>query len=118
MYSVETVKTVRRHPCKQECHVMRLQLPSIAPSAAALIGLALAKGSRAATLPIEAASAVRGSLGVSIEDLVLSGSGGATVFFLNAGCALLFAAAALVVRRRDTRHTTRIPFRPTSNFAR
>jgi hypothetical protein len=97
---------------------MRFQLQSIAPSAAALIGLALAQSSQAASMPIDAASAIRGSLGVSVDDLVLSSSGGASVFFLNAGCALLFGVFVMMARRRNTRYRARIPFRSTSTFAR
>jgi hypothetical protein len=89
---------------------MRLHLQSIVPSAAALIGLALAQSSQAAA-QIDAASAVRGSLGISAEDLMLSSGSGAAVFLLNAGCALLFAAFALMVTRMDTRRGgARIPF--------
>ena len=96
---------------------MRLPLHSIAASAAALIGVILAQSSQASTMQIDAASAVRGSLGASLEDLTLSG-GGASVFFLNAGFALLFGLIAFMVRRVDTRRASRIPFRPTSSFAR
>lgn len=97
---------------------MRLHLQSIVPSAAALIGLAFAQSSQAAA-QIDAASAVRGSLGISVEDLMLSSSTGAAVFLLNVGCAVLFGAFALIVTRMDTRRGgARIPFRPTSNFAR
>jgi hypothetical protein len=97
---------------------MRLHLQSIVASATALIGLAVAHSSQAAA-QIDAASAVRGSLGMSAEDLVLGSSGGASVFLLNAGCALLFGAFALMARRAGKRRgDARLPFRPTSNFAR
>jgi hypothetical protein len=97
---------------------MRLHLQSIVPSAAALIGLALAQSSQAAA-QIDAASAVRGSLGISAEGLTLGSTGGDSVFLVNAGCALLFAAFALMARRMGTRRgDARVPFRPTSNFAR
>ena len=97
---------------------MRLHLQCIVPSAAALIGLALAQSSQAAA-QIDAASAVRGSLGISNENLMLGSSGGASVFLLNAGFALLFGAFALMARRAGKRRgDARIPFRATSNFAR
>jgi hypothetical protein len=95
---------------------MRLHLQSIVLSAAALIGLAMAQSSQAAD-QLDATSAVRGSLGLSIEDLTLSSSSGAAVFLMNAGCAVLFAAFALIVTRTGTRRGgARMPFRPTSNF--
>jgi hypothetical protein len=97
---------------------MRIQIHSISASAAALIGMAWAQSSQAAATQIDAASAVRGSLGVSLEDLTLSSGAGASVFFLNAGFALLFGLIAFMVSRMDGRQASRIPFRPTSNFAR
>jgi hypothetical protein len=97
---------------------MRLHLQSVVLSAVALIGLAVAQSSQAAATQIDAASAVRGSLGLPVEDLMLSSSGGAAVFFLNAGFALLFAAFAWMISRIDTRKTGRVPFRAFSHFAR
>ena len=97
---------------------MRLHLQSIVPSAATFIGLALAQSSQAAA-QIDAASAVRGSLGISAEDLLLGSSGAASVFIWNAGFALLFGAFALMARRAGKRRgEARMPFRATSNFAR
>jgi hypothetical protein len=97
---------------------MRLQLHSIAPSAAAFIGVGLALSSSASATQIDAASAVRGSLGVSIEDLVLNGSAGASMFILNAGFTLLFGILAIMIGRVNSRIDGRIPYRASSNFAR
>jgi hypothetical protein len=100
---------------------MRLQLQSVASPAAVLIGMALCSQALAAEAwanQIDAASAVRGSLGVSAEDLILSSSGGACVFILNAGCAVLFGIFVVIARRRGARHPALIPLRSASNFAR
>ena len=99
---------------------MRVQLQSVVASAG-LFGVALASQALASEAPanqIDAASAVRGSLGVSIDDLVLGSSSGACVFFLNIGCALLFGILVAMARRRDARNPALVPFRSTSNFAR
>jgi hypothetical protein len=91
-------------------------------SAAAFVSVALishAFASQSAANQIDAASDVRGSLGASADDLIFSSGGGASVFFLNAGCALLFVIAIVMARRMDTRRrASRMPFRATSNFAR
>jgi hypothetical protein len=49
------------------------------------------------------ASAVRGSLGVSLEDLILSNNVGKLVFLLNGGFALLFGAFACFAAARHQR---------------
>jgi hypothetical protein len=66
---------------------------------------------------LDPASALSGSLDVPLDDLPLSSGPGATVFFLNAGCALLFAVYAFVASRPKRRAAPRIPYRATTNFA-
>jgi hypothetical protein len=60
-------------------------------------------GAAFAQVEADPASAVRGSLGVSLENLSLSDHLGELVFLLNGGFALLFAAFACfaVARRRE-----------------
>jgi hypothetical protein len=63
---------------------------------------------------IDAASAVRGSLGGSLEDLSLSDNLGQHAFFLNGGFALLFGLLALILgRRRSSRMEPTIQCHPT-----
>ena len=50
-----------------------------------------------ASVEADPASAVRGSLGVSLDNLRLSDNFGELAFLLNGGCALLFGAVALSV---------------------
>jgi hypothetical protein len=95
---------------------MRRQINAIVPAAVAILA-ALALTATASAADIDPASAVRGSLGVSIEDLSLDARVGAAVFFLNAGCLLLFAAIALAFTRVKPQMSLRIPFR-SRNFAR
>jgi hypothetical protein len=95
---------------------MRLHFHTVGPTAKALVGSVSAL--RAPASALDAASAVRGSLGVSIEHLSFSHGAGASVFLLNAGFALLFAALAIAWRRTNSREAGRIPLRATSNFAR
>jgi hypothetical protein len=97
---------------------MRLHMHSIAASAAVLIGMAL---THASATQIDAdyadytASAVRGSLGVPLEDLTLSSGAGASLFFLNAGFALSFGVIAFMMTRREGWHTRKPP-RPAAHM--
>ena len=59
------------------------------------------------TVEADPASAVRGSLGVSLEDLSLSNKLGKLVFLLNGGFALLFGAFACFAAARRHREPTR-----------
>jgi hypothetical protein len=77
--------------------------------------LVSALSAHASASEVDPASAVRGSLGVSLDDL--STSAGTTVFLLNVGFALVFAAICIAVRRADSK-TKRVPFRASSKFAR
>ena len=98
---------------------MRLSFHTVVPSAITLIGLVSALSAPASASEADPASAVRGSLGVSLDDLVLSSGAGATVFLLNAGFLLLFAAVCIAARRRDSKPKGRqIPFSAGSKFAR
>jgi hypothetical protein len=97
---------------------MRLGVHTAVPAAIAFVGLVSALSAPASATEADPASAVRGSLGASLDELVFSSSAGATVFFLNAGFVLLFAAICIAARRADTRKRWRIPFRTASKFAR
>ena len=97
---------------------MRLRFHTAVPAATTLVGLVLALSAPASASETDPASAIRGSLGLSIEDLALSHGAGATVFLLNAAFALLFAALAIALRRANSYKARRIPFRATSRFAR
>lgn len=57
-------------------------------------------GVASAQVEVDPASAVRGSLGVSLEDLTLSNHLGELVFLLNGGFALLFGAFACFAAAR------------------
>lgn len=59
---------------------------------------------------------MQGSLGVSFG--YLSTGAGATVFLLNVGYALVFAAICIALRRADLRNSRYLPFRASSKFAR
>jgi len=96
---------------------MRLRFHTAVPAAITLVGWVFALSAPASASEEDPASAVRGSLGLSIEDLALNHGAGASVFLLNAGFALLFAALAIALRRANSR-ARRIPFRATSRFAR
>jgi hypothetical protein len=80
-----------------------------------LVGSVSALSAPASASEVDPASAIRGSLGVSLDDLGIGA--GATVFLLNLGCALVFAAICIAVRRADP-GAKRIPFRAASRFAR
>jgi hypothetical protein len=72
-----------------------------APSAGPYYGLEVP------TVEADPASAVRGSLGVSLEDLSLGNSLGKLVFLLNGGFALLFGALACFAAAKGHREPTR-----------
>jgi hypothetical protein len=97
---------------------MRLHFHSAVPAALTLVGLVSSLGAHASVSEAEPASAVRGSLGVSLDELALSGGSGTTVFLLNAGFALVFAAICIAVWRADSRKNKRMPFRVGAKFAR
>jgi hypothetical protein len=97
---------------------MRHPFHTVVPSAVALVGLISVLCAPASAGEVDPASAVRGSLGVSVDELVLGGGAGAAVFLLNAGFALMFAAVAIGARRRNPRRGRHIPYKPTSYFAR
>jgi hypothetical protein len=96
---------------------MRLHFHTAMPAAVTLVGWVSALSAPAAASEADPASEVRGSLGISLDDLLLSNGAGATVFLLNAGFVLLFAAVCIAVRRKDSR-AKRLPFRAGSKFAR
>jgi hypothetical protein len=96
---------------------MRLHFHTAVPAAITLVGLVSALSAPASASEADPASAIRGSLGVSLDDLAFSNGAGATVFLLNAGCALLFAAVCVAVRRKDSKRR-HVPFRAASKFAR
>jgi hypothetical protein len=78
---------------------MRLHLDSIVASAAISLFGAIRAGY---ATDIDPNSAIRGSLGVSLEDLSLGNTVGTMSFYLNAGFALVICAVAIfaIVRRR------------------
>ena len=97
---------------------MRLLFHKAVPAAVTLVGLVSALSAPASASETDPASAVRGSLGVSLDDLVLSSGAGATVFLLNAGFVLVFAAICIAAGRERSRTRGHIPFRASSKFAR
>jgi hypothetical protein len=96
--------------------VMRLQFHTAVPAVVTLVGWVSALSAPASASEADPASAVRGSLGVSLDDLAFGQGAGATVFLLNAGFVLLFAAVCIAVRRKDSR-AKRLPFRASSKLA-
>ena len=97
---------------------MRLHFHTAVPAAITLVGLVSALSAPASASEADPASAIRGSLGVSLDDLAFSSGAGATVFLMNAGFALLFAAVCIAVRRANSRTAKRLVFRAGSKFAR
>jgi hypothetical protein len=97
---------------------MREHFYTVVPVTVTLLGLISALSAQASAGEVDPASAVRGSLGVSLEDLVFGSGAGASVFLLNAGFALVFAAVAIGARRRYTRGAGHIPLRLSRYFAR
>jgi hypothetical protein len=86
---------------------MRIHLPLMVTSAVAIAAIAAVAlffaEIRLPAVEIDAASAVRGSLGAPLEDLSLDNSSGEFSFLLNGGFVLLsgaFACFAVVGRRR------------------
>jgi hypothetical protein len=98
---------------------MRLHFHMAAPAVLTLVGLLSALSAAASASEADPASAVRGSLGVSLDDLAFGHGAGATAFLLNAVFVLLFAAVCIAARRRDSKPKGRhSPFRAGSKFAR
>ena len=100
---------------------MRLHFHTVVPAAVTLVGLVSALSAPASASEIDPASAVRGSLGVSLDELAFGNGAGTAVFLLNAAFALVFAAVAIRASRTsrgNSRGAGHIPFRPTSYFAR
>jgi hypothetical protein len=97
---------------------MRLHFHTAVPAVVALVGLVSAPSASGSPSEADPASAVRGSLGLPLEDLVLSNGAGATVFLLNAGFVLCFAAICIAARRSKPHKRWRMPFRAGSKFAR
>jgi hypothetical protein len=95
---------------------MRLHFHTAVPAALAFVGLVSALSAPASASEADPASAIQDSLGVSLEDL--STGAGATVFLLNLGCALVFAAICIAVRRAGSRRARHIAFRARSKLAR
>jgi hypothetical protein len=97
---------------------MRLHFHTAVPAVVTLVGLVCALSAPASASETDPASAIRGSLGVSLDDLAFTGPAGATVFLMNAGFALLFAAVCIAVRSADSRKGRHLTFRAGSKFAR
>jgi hypothetical protein len=97
---------------------VRLHFHTVVPAAVTLVGLVSALSAPASASEIDPASAVRGSLGVSLDELVLGNGAGTAVFLLNAAFTLLFAVVAIGARRRNSRGAGHVPFKPVSHFAR
>jgi hypothetical protein len=98
---------------------MRLHFHTAVPAGLTLVGLVSEQNAAASATEADPASAVRGSLGVSLDDLAFGQGAGATVFLLNAGFVLLFAAVCIAVRRKDSKpNGTHIPFPAGSKFVR
>ena len=95
---------------------MRLHFYTAVPAAITLVGLVSALSAPASASETDPALDVQGSLGVSFGDL--STRAGATVFLLNVGCALVFAAICIAVRRADARKSKYRQFRASSKLAR
>jgi hypothetical protein len=97
---------------------MRLHFHKAVPAAITLVGLVSALSAPASASEADPGSAIRGSLGVSLDDLAFGSGAGATVFLMNAGFALLFAAVCIAVGRADSRKGGHLAFRAGSKFAR
>jgi len=98
---------------------MRLHFHRAVPAVLTLVGSVSALNASASATEADPASVVRGSLGVSLDDLVFDRGAGATVFLLNAGFVLFFAAVCIALRRKDSKPKGKhIPFRVSSKFAR
>lgn len=87
---------------------MRPELKSLLPigfGLAVLASVLVSANALALATDNDPATAIRGSLGGSLEDLSLNGNLGTVSFYLNGGFALLFIlfAVLLVIRRRRNR---------------
>jgi hypothetical protein len=85
------------------------------PTPAEVAGIpAVTAGSATISAPLaDPASAVRGSLGFSLEDLSLSGNLGRQSLLLNGGFALLFGLLAVILgRRRSSRRRPAMQYHP------
>jgi hypothetical protein len=85
---------------------MGRQVSVVARSAIALTTVALFAlnvHATAATTAVDPSSAVRGSLGVSLEDLAIHSPIGELTLYLNGGMALLFMLLAVVAARAHAR---------------
>jgi len=98
---------------------MRPRFHTVVPAAFTILGSISALIAPASASEIDRASAMVGSLGVPVDDLVFSSEAGPTVFLLNAVCALTFAAVCIALTWADSRKRSKhIPLRPRSDFAR
>ena len=95
---------------------MSLHFHTVVPTALALVGSSFALSASTSASEVDRASDIQGSLGVSFGDL--STGPGATVFLLNLGCALVFAAIGMALRRADSRRAEHPTFRAGSKYAR
>jgi hypothetical protein len=93
---------------------MRPHFHTAVPAAFAFVGSICALSAHASATEVDPVSALRGSLGVSIDDLALSHGAGASVFLLNAAFVLLYAALAIALVRRSNSKGAHIPSRATS----
>jgi hypothetical protein len=92
---------------------MRLNFHTAVPAVLTLVALVSPLSAHASPSEVDPASAIRGSLGVSLDDL--STSAGTTVFLLNVGFTLVFVAICIAVRRADSRKRKQIPIRTGSS---
>jgi hypothetical protein len=98
---------------------MRVHFDKAVPAMLTLVGLVSALSAPSSASESDPASAVRGSLGVSLDDLAFGHGAGATVFLLNAVFVLLFAAVCIAARRKDSKPKgSHIPFPAGSKFVR
>jgi len=95
---------------------MRLHFHAVVPTGLALVGSIFGLSASTSASEVDPASDIQGSLGVSFGDL--STGPGTTVFLLNLGFALVFAAICIAVRRADSHKAKHLPFRANSKFAR
>ena len=95
---------------------MRLHFHTVVPTALALVGSIFALSASTSASEVDPSSDIQGSLGVAIGDL--STGTGATVFLLNLGCVLVFAAVCIAILRADSRRDKRMLFRASSKLAR
>jgi hypothetical protein len=104
----------------QKGDAMRFEFRCLAALAVvlAVVGLIFADlhGSAVLGNEIDASSAVRGSLGISFDDLTPEEAFRSWCFILNGGCVLLFGGAAFIIGRRKKRrdHAGKSALPPTS----